>query len=452
MFSAYTDKAYHWFHSGPSNHWYRSYGVGLSLRIPIFDGLDKRYKMRKATIDIENIKLAQENTRKNLQTQYLNATNDLMNSQRNFKKQKDNYLLAEDVYTVTMERYREGIASMTEVLQDEMQMSEAQNNYITLLIYTESDIEYSFSPYDSLSGVAVGTKEEVLSRLAGTKFSLYSTVCGYVRSIGYFYFEDLILAPNEDVDFSKPGYVSLKAAYKGIVDTLYIELVPQTEGVTKITYQIGSDTLELYENGIAYYKNSWGTYSLINEDLNIYQLTFYGYRNPIFFTTKDNAATIFRAEMLADNPEVYSMFNAEGLCSVKVYTKNGFSLADIYDKDGRYEQTVRVTFSSDGKHAYVLNVKYTIKDGNVLEIVPEGNVVYRYYEENGENEYIRGTLNDNGTFYLYMVQTDDSGAVTAEHLIFAYIWIEKDGVITVYENETALIKGKIIDGYLVIDY
>lgn len=131
MFSAYTDKAYRWFHSGPSNHWFRSYGLGVSLRVPIFDGLDKHYKNRKAAIDIENIKLAQENTRKNLQTQYLNATNDLMNNQRNFKKQKDNYLLAEDVYTVTMDRYREGIASMTEVLQDEMQMSEAQNNYIS---------------------------------------------------------------------------------------------------------------------------------------------------------------------------------------------------------------------------------------------------------------------------------------------------------------------------------
>ena len=80
---------------------------------------------------IYSARLAQENTRKNLQTQYLNATNDLMNSQRNFKKQKDNYLLAEDVYTVTMDRYREGIASMTEVLQDEMRMSEAQNNYIS---------------------------------------------------------------------------------------------------------------------------------------------------------------------------------------------------------------------------------------------------------------------------------------------------------------------------------
>ena len=328
---------------------------------------------------------------------------------------------------------------------------EARNDYITLLIYTGSDIKYSFSSDGSVKCVA-GTKEEVLSQLAGVGFTLHMTVCGYSKGVESFRFEDLILAPNDEIDFSKPGYVSLKAAYKGIVDTLYIELVPQTEGVTKTTYRIGSDALELYENGIAYYKDSWGTYSLINEDLNVYQLTFYGYRNPIFFTTKDNAATIFKAEMLADNPEVYSMFNAEGLCSVKVYTKNGFSLADIYDKDGRYEQTVRVTFSADGKHAYVLNVKYTIKDGNVLEIVPEGNVVYRYYEKNGENEYIRGTLNDNGMFYLYMVQTDDSGAVTAEHLIFAYIWTEKDGVITVYENETSLIKGTIIDGYLVIDY
>ena len=93
---------------------------------------DKEYQMlRKAAIDIENMKIAQENTRKNLQVQYLNATNDLMNNQRNFKKQKDNYLLAEDVYAVTMNRYREGITSMTEVLQDEMRMSEAQNNYIS---------------------------------------------------------------------------------------------------------------------------------------------------------------------------------------------------------------------------------------------------------------------------------------------------------------------------------
>lgn len=131
MYSAYTDKARHWFHSGPSNHWYPSSGLGLTLRVPIFDGLDKRARIRKARIDEENARLSYENMRKNMETQYLNSTNDLMNNQRNFQKQKDNYLLAEEVYQVTTDRYREGIASMTEVLQDEMRMSEAQNNYLS---------------------------------------------------------------------------------------------------------------------------------------------------------------------------------------------------------------------------------------------------------------------------------------------------------------------------------
>ena len=97
----------------------------------IFDGFDKKYKLRKADIDITNSRLAQENTQKQLETEYMNATNDLMNHRRNFERQKENCRLAEEVCGVTGERYREGIASMTEVLQDEMRMSEAQNSYLS---------------------------------------------------------------------------------------------------------------------------------------------------------------------------------------------------------------------------------------------------------------------------------------------------------------------------------
>ena len=130
-YAAFTDKMRNWFHSGESNHWYRSDGIGLSVRVPVFDGFEKRSKIRKAQVDIDNAKWAYENTMKGMQTQYANAVNDLANNQRNFSKQRDNYLLAEDVYRVTSDRYREGIASMTEVLQDEMSMSDAQNNYLT---------------------------------------------------------------------------------------------------------------------------------------------------------------------------------------------------------------------------------------------------------------------------------------------------------------------------------
>ena len=130
-FTAYTDKFKNWFHSGEINHWYDSNGLGISLRVPVFDGFEKRSKIRKAKIDADNARIAYENTLKNLQTQYSNAINDQLNNERNYRKQRDNYRLAEDIYKVTMDRYREGVTSMVEVLQDEMSMSEAQNNYLT---------------------------------------------------------------------------------------------------------------------------------------------------------------------------------------------------------------------------------------------------------------------------------------------------------------------------------
>lgn len=130
-YTAYTDKFKNWFHSGESNHWYRSNGIGLQLRVPVFDGFEKRSKIRKAQADIDNAKLSYENALKSMQTQYANAINDLANNQRNYVKQRDNYRLAEGIYGVTVDRYREGIVSMVEVLQDEMSMSDAQNNYLT---------------------------------------------------------------------------------------------------------------------------------------------------------------------------------------------------------------------------------------------------------------------------------------------------------------------------------
>lgn len=130
-YTAYTDKFKNWFHSGESNHWYRSNGIGLQLRVPVFDGFEKRSKIRKAQVEIDNAKLSYENALKSMQTQYANAINDLANNQRNYVKQRDNYRLAEGIYGVTVDRYREGIVSMVEVLQDEMSMSDAQNNYLT---------------------------------------------------------------------------------------------------------------------------------------------------------------------------------------------------------------------------------------------------------------------------------------------------------------------------------
>ena len=99
-YSAFTDKLHNWFHSGPSNRWYNSSGLGITLCVPVFDGFERRSKIRKAKLDAENARLAYDDAVKSLRTQYMNSVNDLMNSRRNFTKQRDNYRLAEDVYAV----------------------------------------------------------------------------------------------------------------------------------------------------------------------------------------------------------------------------------------------------------------------------------------------------------------------------------------------------------------
>ena len=110
---------------------YGSNGIGIQLRVPVFDGFEKRSKIRRAKVEEENARIGYEDALKGMQANYMNAVSEVNNSQRNYKKQFDNYTLAQDVYSVTADQYKEGVGTMTAVLQDEMRMSEAMNNYLT---------------------------------------------------------------------------------------------------------------------------------------------------------------------------------------------------------------------------------------------------------------------------------------------------------------------------------
>ena len=73
MYSSYTDKFENWFRSSESNHWYGSNGIGIQVRVPIFDGFGKRAKIKKAKAEEETARLDYENALKNFQANYANA-------------------------------------------------------------------------------------------------------------------------------------------------------------------------------------------------------------------------------------------------------------------------------------------------------------------------------------------------------------------------------------------
>lgn len=129
----YTNYSEHFdriFHASDTKKWYHSFYWGLSLNIPIFDGLEKTAKLRKNKVEQMQKQTELSDLKQKLATDYANGMNQCENNHRNYLKQKDNYRLAEKVYEVTLDQYREGVTSMTALLQDELSMSSALNNYL----------------------------------------------------------------------------------------------------------------------------------------------------------------------------------------------------------------------------------------------------------------------------------------------------------------------------------
>jgi outer membrane protein TolC len=121
------------FHGGAANKWFTSYSIGLTLNIPIFDGFEKRSKSRQAKIDVDKFIQTYNDTHNKIRVNYQNATNDYFNNKKNVERQLKNIKLAEKTYSETSLKYKEGMATMSDLLQDQAGLSSAQNNYLGAL-------------------------------------------------------------------------------------------------------------------------------------------------------------------------------------------------------------------------------------------------------------------------------------------------------------------------------
>ncbi len=119
-----------------SQPWFPNSIVGLSLNIPIFDGLQKRSQMQKSKLNLQKTMNAEEQFRKQADMEMFNAKAQLSNSHKAMAAQEENRKLAEEIYAQTQLEYKEGMATMADLLNAETSMKEAQTNYINALIQT----------------------------------------------------------------------------------------------------------------------------------------------------------------------------------------------------------------------------------------------------------------------------------------------------------------------------
>lgn len=108
--------------------------IGLNLKIPIFTGFSTKARVQKADIELRTLKEDMADTKLSLDLAYENSRTQIDNSIITIKNQKDNVLLAEEVLSNTRNNYLQGLASLTDLLDSENALTEAQNNYTSALL------------------------------------------------------------------------------------------------------------------------------------------------------------------------------------------------------------------------------------------------------------------------------------------------------------------------------
>ncbi|MXV15346.1 TolC family protein [Hufsiella ginkgonis] len=116
--------------------------VGLTLKVPIFNGFLTRSKIRQAEVDIRKAQEDRVETVNSLNLAYENAKLQLRNSLNTINAQRKNADLAQEIYKSTQNNYNNGLASLTDLLDTENSMTDAQNRYTeALLNYKIAEIQ-----------------------------------------------------------------------------------------------------------------------------------------------------------------------------------------------------------------------------------------------------------------------------------------------------------------------
>lgn len=121
---------------------YNASAIGLTLNIPIFDGFARRSRVKQADIQIQQIQQDLKNTKNSLSMAYNNASLELRNNISTINAQQENVKLAAEIYASTQNNYNNGLAPLTDLLNAETSMVEAQNSYNkALLNYKLAEIQ-----------------------------------------------------------------------------------------------------------------------------------------------------------------------------------------------------------------------------------------------------------------------------------------------------------------------
>lgn len=115
---------------GETYHHFPVSMVSLNMRMPIFSGMSKNAKIKKAAIEETKSLQDERMLVQSLTMGYNNAMMQLQQNRSTLDSQKRNKQLAQDVLGVTESNYNEGLATLSDLLNASSSLIQAQMNYV----------------------------------------------------------------------------------------------------------------------------------------------------------------------------------------------------------------------------------------------------------------------------------------------------------------------------------
>ena len=127
---------------GSGVNWFDVASLSLNLRIPIFNGGATKARIKQTENSIKRLEEDQANTSLALNLAFENAKTQINNSIITLNAQKKNVQLAQEVFSNTQNNYNNGLATLTDLLNAETSLTEANNNYSSALLnYRVAEIQ-----------------------------------------------------------------------------------------------------------------------------------------------------------------------------------------------------------------------------------------------------------------------------------------------------------------------
>ncbi|HMK19031.1 MAG TPA: TolC family protein [Chitinophagaceae bacterium] len=109
--------------------WYNTNLVGINVNVPIFDGFQKKNRIRQSKFSLEKVQNTLDMTKKAIDMEKTVARNSLLNAIVAMDAQEKNMELAVKVYNSVKTKYEQGVGSSFESLQADTDLQQAQSNY-----------------------------------------------------------------------------------------------------------------------------------------------------------------------------------------------------------------------------------------------------------------------------------------------------------------------------------